>query len=86
MVGFKNVKYFIVNKMTSSASAVEGNRHWSSLVLGKIKSLWTMGSSTASTGLNQLATGKLRFILHGFCFKSILYAWCVLMTDAVGVG
>ncbi|XP_018576381.1 protein TANC2 isoform X2 [Anoplophora glabripennis] len=39
--------------MTSSTTSNEG-RHWPSVVLGKIRSLWTAGASTASAGLNQL--------------------------------
>uniref|UniRef100_A0A0K8T6K2 RING-type domain-containing protein n=2 Tax=Lygus hesperus TaxID=30085 RepID=A0A0K8T6K2_LYGHE len=42
--------------MTSSASsAMEPGRRWSSVVIGKIKSLWN-SSATALTGLNQLAS------------------------------
>ncbi|XP_014240920.1 protein TANC2 isoform X2 [Cimex lectularius] len=41
--------------MTSSASAAMESRRWSSVVLGKIKSLWS-SSSSAMTGLNQLVS------------------------------
>ncbi|XP_044740746.1 protein TANC2 isoform X2 [Chrysoperla carnea] len=44
-----------VDKMSASTSVVETGRHWSSVVLGKIKSLWSTGTSTANTGLNQLS-------------------------------
>ncbi|XP_060525151.1 protein TANC2 isoform X2 [Cylas formicarius] len=39
--------------MTSSTTSTEG-RHWPSVVLGKIRSLWTAGQNSASSGLNQL--------------------------------
>ncbi|XP_019865563.2 protein TANC2-like isoform X2 [Aethina tumida] len=39
--------------MTSSATSTEG-RHWPSVVLGKIRSLWNAGTSSAGAGLNQL--------------------------------
>ncbi|KAF5280679.1 hypothetical protein FQA39_LY05327 [Lamprigera yunnana] len=39
--------------MSASATSTE-NRHWPSVILGKIRSLWSAGSSTANTGLNQL--------------------------------
>ncbi|KAK9710641.1 Ankyrin repeats (3 copies) [Popillia japonica] len=42
--------------MTSSTSSTEGGRHWPSVVLGKIRSLWSAGSSSASAGLNQLVS------------------------------
>ncbi|XP_074025599.1 zinc-RING finger and ankyrin repeat domain-containing protein rolling pebbles isoform X3 [Leptinotarsa decemlineata] len=41
--------------MTSSTTSNEG-RHWSSVVLGKMRSLWNAGSRSASSGLNQLIT------------------------------
>ncbi|XP_071055582.1 protein TANC2 isoform X2 [Onthophagus taurus] len=41
--------------MTSSTTSNEG-KHWPSVVLGKIRSLWFAGSSSASLGLNQLIT------------------------------
>ncbi|CAH1176220.1 unnamed protein product [Phaedon cochleariae] len=41
--------------MTSSTTSNEG-RHWPSVVLGKIRSLWSAGSSSSNTGLNQLVT------------------------------
>lgn len=41
--------------MTSSATSTEGGRHWSSYVFGKIRSLWSAG--TSSVGLNQLVSG-----------------------------
>ncbi|KAB0802170.1 hypothetical protein PPYR_04356 [Photinus pyralis] len=41
--------------MSSSATSTE-NRHWPSVILGKIRSLWSAGSSTANMGLNQLVS------------------------------
>ncbi|KAK4881567.1 hypothetical protein RN001_004886 [Aquatica leii] len=41
--------------MSASATSTE-NRHWPSVILGKIRSLWSAGSSTANTGLNQLVS------------------------------
>lgn len=46
--------------MTSSATSTEG-RHWSSIVLGKIRSLWSAGTSSA--GLNQLVSGTEYYFL-----------------------
>lgn len=59
--------------MTSSASSTDG-WHWPSMVLGKIRSLWFAGSSSASAGLNQLASGRLFArdfccCILGFCTK-----------------
>ncbi|XP_030763260.1 protein TANC1-like, partial [Sitophilus oryzae] len=41
--------------MTSSATSTEG-KHWPSVVLGKIRSLWKAGHSGPGAGLNQLAS------------------------------
>lgn len=49
--------------MTSSATSTEG-RHWPSVVLGKIRSLWSMGTSGPSAGLNQLVSGTVHLISH----------------------
>lgn len=49
--------------MTTSATTVE-NRHWSSVVLGKIRSLWSTGS--ANSGLNQLISGRTRVSTFAF--------------------
>ncbi|XP_068912891.1 protein TANC2 isoform X5 [Tenebrio molitor] len=41
--------------MTSSATSTEG-RHWPSVVLGKIRSLWSAGTTGPGAGLNQLVS------------------------------
>ncbi|XP_054264581.1 protein TANC2 isoform X4 [Macrosteles quadrilineatus] len=40
---------------SSTSPAMQDNRRWSSVVLGKIKSLWFTGGMTAMAGLNQLS-------------------------------
>ncbi|XP_017783609.1 PREDICTED: protein TANC2 isoform X2 [Nicrophorus vespilloides] len=40
-------------RMTSSTTSTD-SKYWPSTLLGKIRSLWSAGSSSASTGLNQL--------------------------------
>lgn len=76
--------------MTSSATSTEGGRHWSSYVLGKIRSLWSAG--TSSVGLNQLVSGTdlnysfcvsilqhgFIFNMHDFNYKQTKVAPCVL--------
>lgn len=41
--------------ISSASSAMPDNRRWSSVVLGKIKSLWFAGGVSAMAGLNQLS-------------------------------
>lgn len=67
-------KFIFTAVMTSSTTSNEG-RHWPSVVLGKIRSLWNAGASTASAGLNQLISGTklqhncISYSTHCFCFS-----------------
>lgn len=72
--------------MTSSATSTD-SRHWPSVVLGKIRSLWSVGSSSANTGLNQLVSGTvhnfydarlLRFVFDVALFL-YLHAACTMI-------
>lgn len=62
---------FFAALMTTSATTAE-SRHWSSVVLGKIRSLWSAGS--ANSGLNQLISGTISNI-------SVSFSLFVLMHD-----
>lgn len=49
--------FFILDEMTVSASAAD-TRRWSSVVLGKIKNLWSYSSSSLMAGLNAISAGN----------------------------
>ena len=56
-----------LNRLSLAGTSVYAG-HLSSLVLGKLKSLWTVNSNSADGGLNQF-TGRIHFIifLHFLC-------------------
>uniref|UniRef100_A0A8D9ESN6 Protein TANC2 n=1 Tax=Cacopsylla melanoneura TaxID=428564 RepID=A0A8D9ESN6_9HEMI len=61
-------------RMSSSTSStcstiLPDNRRWSSVVLGKIKSLWSMGSIPSLAGLNQLSQSQDD---EGGCIKPVM--------------
>lgn len=51
----RSVKCCVAVMISSASSAMTDNRRWSSVVLGKIKSLWFTGGVSAMAGLNQLS-------------------------------
>lgn len=61
-IGDSSLTFAFVALMTSSTPAMEPGRRWSSVVIGKIKSLWN-SSATALTGLNQLVSGNTFFVV-----------------------
>lgn len=70
--------YSYTEAMTVSASAVDARR-WSSVVLSKIKSLWSYSSNSLMAGFNVITSGKpAKTVLNLTVFACLCVNECIL--------